>query len=81
MLVRKNQGEQDASIQNSKSCKSSTWSCNILNEESSKPILDFVRKKWVPNFPKALNCPLNQHMKMDPYPMPLMEDMHRQLSR
>ncbi len=46
MLVRKNQGEQDASIQNSKSCKSSTWSCNILNEESSKPILDFVRKKW-----------------------------------
>jgi len=26
ILVRKNQGEQDASIQNSKSYKSSTWS-------------------------------------------------------
>jgi hypothetical protein len=33
------------------------------------------------NFSKVLNCLLNQHMKMDPYPMPLMEDMHRQLSK
>jgi hypothetical protein len=45
MLVRKNQGEKNANIQNSKSCKSSTCSCNILNEKSSKPNLDFVLEK------------------------------------
>ncbi len=54
MLVRKNQGEQDASIENPKSCKSSTWSCNPLNEESSKPILDFVLEKNGFQFSKSV---------------------------